>query len=163
MAGGAAGCGGEESLLGVGVLVGQHVELLWHARPCCEPIEGSWRLSTDLNGLWIKPMPCCLFILEAFWGQKHPFNGCSFSFSLGSVAPCTPWLCDADIQWVYTDFLKGQQLLCFGKFALVLFVEMFSALYEQCGEMPWAMWLSMVRHPALRLTFKKDAANTHLL
>lgn len=53
-------------LLGVGVLVGQHVELSWHARPCCEPIERSLSLSVDFNGLWIKPMPCCLFILGAF-------------------------------------------------------------------------------------------------
>ena len=66
MARGAAGRGGKESLLGVDVLVGQHVELSWHARPRCEPIEGSWSLSIDFNELWIKPMACCLFILEAF-------------------------------------------------------------------------------------------------
>lgn len=60
------GCGSEESLSGVSTLVGQHVELSWHARPHCEPIEGSWSLSIDFNGLWIKPMACCLFVLEAF-------------------------------------------------------------------------------------------------
>lgn len=48
------------------LLVGQHVGLSRHARPPHEPIEGSWRLSTDFNGLWIKPMACCLFVLDAF-------------------------------------------------------------------------------------------------
>uniref|UniRef100_A0A8D2N5M3 Uncharacterized protein n=1 Tax=Zonotrichia albicollis TaxID=44394 RepID=A0A8D2N5M3_ZONAL len=33
--------------------------------PPQEPIEGSWRLSTALNGLWMEPMACCLFVLDA--------------------------------------------------------------------------------------------------
>jgi len=87
-----------------------------------------------LTSMGFGSSPCCAVCL--FWKpfeDKNTLSMAALSFSLGSAAPCAPCC------WMPTYFLNSQQLVCFGKLALVLFVAMFSALYKQCcpsEEMP---------------------------